>query len=96
MLVLAACLIIGGAVSASAYCRPVVYPRAGYVAPVVAVPFGYVTTSVSVLPVTTALAYAPYVVTAYPVAYPAPVVYAAPYVMPRIMAATCPTYAVIR
>jgi hypothetical protein len=54
----------------------------------VAIPFGYVTTSVAVVPVTTAITYAPYVATAYPVVYPGPVV------LPRIV--TVPTYAVIR
>ena len=104
MLLLVGCIVFGGAVAASAYpyhsrgrgacgawgaCGAAV--SCANVSPcggAVAVPFGYVTTSVSVIPVTTAIAYTPVVVTAYPVVYPAPMV------VPRIV--QVPTYAVIR
>jgi hypothetical protein len=102
MLVLAICALAGQAVSASAAYAVapcyggVVYQNAAAALPCVT-PFpygGFVTSSVTVLPVTTAIAYAPYAVTVYPaVVYPT-VVYPAPVVLPRI--ATVPTYAVIR
>jgi hypothetical protein len=96
MLVLTICAIMGQAVSASAYAP--CHGRVVYHAPA---PCGaLVTSSVTVLPVTTAVAYAPYAVTVYPAAvvYPAvvypTVVYPAPVVLPRIV--TVPTYAIIR
>ena len=98
MLVLAVCVMLGGAVSASAYVVVKAAPFSSVTVgascggPVYGVPYGYVTTGVYVLPVTTAITYSPYVVTAYP-AYPV-MYYPAPYVYPRIV--TVPTYAVIR
>ena len=99
LIVCAMCILIGSAVSASAHypqcmqCQhyvPVTYPAATYVPHVVSAPpcYGFVTTSVSVVPVTTAITYVPSVLTAYPYVYPAPIV------IPRIV--TVPTYAGIR
>ncbi|MDR1137145.1 MAG: hypothetical protein LBK91_02370 [Synergistaceae bacterium] len=103
LLLLAICVIAGHAASASAYAvapcgRGVVIAAPPCVVPIVQYG-GFVTSSVTVLPVTTAIAYAPYAVTVYPtVAYPAvvyqSVVYPSPVVLPRIV--TVPTYAVIR
>jgi hypothetical protein len=96
MLVLTICAIAAQVVPSPAHALA---PCHGSVvaAPVYAAPYpcgGWVTSSVTVLPVTTAIAYAPYVVTVYPtVVYPT-VVYPSPVVLPRIV--TVPTYAVIR
>ncbi|MDR3281062.1 MAG: hypothetical protein LBT23_11160 [Synergistaceae bacterium] len=98
LFVLVVCFVMSGAVAASAtvivgaapYCHgySVMAAAPVYMAPVMAIPYGYVTTSISALPVTTAITYAPYVAMTYPVMIPGPIV------LPRIV--TVPTYAVIR